>query len=269
MDEKGEKVEKKIKILLVGCGVMGSALKQGWERTKVTFDVSVIEPSNPQYLPNVTALPKEYIPDVVVFAVKPQALPHILPLYKQFSETKCLFVSIAASISLETYHKYLGDKANIIRVMPNLPVIVGQGMTALVTKSSLSKHHRSLGEILFSCSGQVLWLDKDSLMDVVTAISGNGPAYFFRMVECLAAAGAACGLPMEVAMQLARQTAIGAGTMLEQLPETTVELRRRVTSPAGTTAAALRAFDQGDALAKLIRTAVKAAIQRSQELAHE
>jgi pyrroline-5-carboxylate reductase len=150
--------------------------------------------------------------------------------------------------------------------MPNLSMTVGQGMAVLVTRRPLRDEQRALGEAIFETSGKVIWLDKESLMDAVTAVSGSGPAYFFRLVECLAAAGAACGLPPEVAMCLARQTAIGAGTMLQHSSGAPADLRARVTSPGGTTAAALNAFDQDDALAKLTRTAVKAAIQRGQEL---
>jgi pyrroline-5-carboxylate reductase len=143
---------------------------------------------------------------------------------------------------------------------------VGQGMVVLVTKSLLTDSQRTLGQSIFETSGKVIWLEKESLMDAVTAVSGSGPAYFFRMVECLAAAGVACGLPPEVAMCLARQTAIGAGAMLQNFPDPATDLRMRVTSPGGTTAAAISVFDHGHALAKLTHTAVKAAIQRGQEL---
>lgn len=257
---------QRAKFLLVGCGMMGGALKQGWECAKAPFDVTVIEPSDPNYLPDVTSLPGDYFPDVIIFAVKPQALPKVLPSYKHFSAKGCLFLSIAAGIQLDYYHKILGEEARVIRAMPNLPVTVGQGMAALVTRSSLSEKQRALGEEIFKVSGKVTWLDKESLMDVVTAVSGSGPAYFFRMVECLAAAGIASGLSPEVAMLLARQTAIGAGAMLEQSSDTAADLRLRVTSPGGTTAAALSVFDENGSLAKLTLTAVRAAVHRGQEL---
>jgi len=257
---------KRAKFLLVGCGVMGDALKQGWEYAKAPFDVVVIDPSHPQYLPNITSLPENYAPDMIIFAVKPQTLPEILPLYRRFSGQGRLFLSIVAGISLCAYHTDLGEEEYIIRAMPNLPMTVGQGMAVLVTRRPLSEQHRALGQAVFETSGKVIWLDKESLMDTVTAVSGSGPAYFFRLVECLAAAGVACGLPPDVAMGLARQTAIGAGAMLQHSPGAPADLRTRVTSPGGTTAAALNAFDQGDALARLTCTAVRAAIQRGQEL---
>jgi pyrroline-5-carboxylate reductase len=255
------------RLLLVGCGVMGKALKQGWERTKAPCQIAVIDPSNSQYLPDITSLPDGYAPHTILFAVKPQVLPKILPLYQRFSGQGCLFVSVAAGVSLATYHAALGKEERIIRAMPNLPVTVGEGITALTTQVLLSDQHRALGEAIFNASGKVIWLDKESLMDVVTAVSGSGPAYFFRMVECLAGAGIANGLSPDIAIRLARQTAIGAGAMLQGLPDdTAADLRIRVTSPGGTTAAALSVFDQEDALANLMHMVVNAAIHRSKEL---
>lgn len=265
-DKETDVPNARSQVLLVGCGVMGNAIKQGIERSGLPFDVTVIEPSNPIYLPGVDALPETYWPEMVIFAVKPQILPQVLPDYVRFTGKGCLFLSIAAGVPLAAYHKVLGDEEKIVRAMPNLPMTVGQGMTVLVAHRLLSSIHRSLGQSLFNACGQVIWLEKEELMDVVTAVSGSGPAYFFRMTECLAAAGVAGGLPLDVATALARQTAIGAGAMLEKLPEGATELRVRVTSPGGTTAAALSVFDQGDGLAKLTRTAVKAAIHRGQEL---
>lgn len=257
---------KRTKCLLVGCGMMGGALKQGWETIEAPFEVVVIDPSNLEYLPDLKSLPEDYVPDLVIFAVKPQMLPDILPSYKHFSQKGCLFVSMAAGVNLDYYHKILGEEAHIIRAMPNLPVTVGQGMAALVTRSPLDEKQRALGAAIFEVSGKAIWLEKESLIDVVTAISGSGPAYFFRLIECLAAAGVASGLPAEVAMFLARQTAVGAGAMLDKFPATAKELRLRVTSPGGTTAAALSAFDENGGLAKLTLTAVRAAIHRAQEL---
>jgi len=257
---------ERIQCLLVGCGVMGGALKQGWERTKVPCEVTVIDPSNTQYFHDICLLPEGYVPDVVLFAVKPQVLPQILPSYQRFAGRACLFISVAAGIPLHTYHSVLGAEEAIIRAMPNLPATVGQGMSVLVAQRLLSERHQSLGQALFEACGKVVWLDKESLMDAVTAVSGSGPAYFFRMVECLAAAGIKAGLPPDVSNCLAHQTAIGAGAMLQQSSDTVGNLRARVTSPGGTTAAALGVFDEGGALEKLVLAAVRAAIHRGQEL---
>jgi pyrroline-5-carboxylate reductase len=261
-----EKVMTKAQILLVGCGAMGSALKKGWEQVNMALDVTVIDPSNAQYLADSNALPADFMPDVIVLAVKPQTLPSVLPSYIHFAQQGSLVISIAAGIPLRTYHKILGEDAWVIRAMPNLPVIVGQGMTVLTTQQPLSKNYRTLGETLFAASGKVIWLEDEKLMDVVTAVSGSGPAYFFKMVEELAKAGIAGGLPSDVATQLARQTAVGAGAMMQHLTDSAMDLKIRVTSPEGTTAAALTIFDQDNALGILVLDAVKAAIRRSKEL---
>lgn len=257
---------KRIQCLLVGCGVMGGALRQGWERASAPYDVSVIDPSNPRYLPDISSLPEGYLPDVVLFAVKPQILPEILPSYQRFSGQGRLFVSVAAGVPLDAYHAALGAEECIIRAMPNLPAAVGQGMAVLVARRPLSEQHQALGQALFEACGKVIWLDRESLMDAATAVSGSGPAYFFRMVECLAAAGVKAGLPLDAALCLARQTAIGTGAMLQDLPDAAANLRTRVTSPGGTTAAALAVFDKGGALENLTLAAVRAAIHRGQEL---
>lgn len=257
---------KKSKILLVGCGMMGGALKRGWEQTKAPFEIVVIDPSRPEYLSDVQYLSADYVPDVILFAVKPQAILKILPLYQNFVNQDCLFLSIAAGIKLEQYYKILGQKACVIRVMPNLPVTVGQGMSVLVSDSQLSSQYRVLGQSLFDVSGKVVWLDDEKLMDVVIAISGSGPAYFFRFIECLKAAGIGEGLPEDIAASVARQTAVGVGSMLKHLSEAPEDLRFQVTSPGGTTAAALHVFNDQDALLKLTTKAVKAAIQRGEEL---
>jgi len=245
---------------------MGSALKQGWERDNAPFDVVVIEPSNPQYVPDLASLPEDFVPNLIIFAVKPQILPDLLPHYRRFSGQGCLFLSIAAGLTLSTYHRLLGEDECIIRAMPNIPVTVGQGISVLVAQNPLTKEQRALGQSIFEASGKAIWLEHEALMDVVTAVSGSGPAYFFRLVECLAAAGAECGLPREVAFALARQTAIGVGAILQGTSDSATDLRIKVTSPGGTTAAALGVFDQGHALEKLTYTAVKAAVHRGQEL---
>jgi pyrroline-5-carboxylate reductase len=256
----------KAQILLIGCGAMGSALKKGWEQVKMVVQVTVIDPANPQALPDVNALPADFMPDVIILAVKPQILPSILPSYVHFAQQGSLIISIAAGIPLKTYHKILGEDAWVIRAMPNLPVIVGQGMSVLTTQQPLSENYRTLGEMLFAASGKVIWLEDEKLMDVVTAISGSGPAYFFMMVEELAKAGISGGLPLEIANQLARQTAVGAGAVMQHLSDSVGDLKIRVISPSGTTAAALKVLEQNDALSTLILDTVKAATRRSREL---
>lgn len=256
----------KAQILLVGCGAMGSALKGGWEQAAIALKVMVIDPSNPQHLPDSNALPSDFMPDVIILAVKPQTLLSVLPSYVHFAQQGSLIISIAAGVPLKAYHKILGEDARIIRAMPNLPVIVGQGMSVLTTQQPLSENYRTLGEALFAASGKVVWLEDEKLMDVVTAVSGSGPAYFFKMVEELTKAGIAGGLPLDIATQLARQTAVGSGAMMQHLSSSPTDLRMRVTSPEGTTAAAMKVFDQDGAFGTLVLDAVKAATRRSKEL---
>ena len=254
------------KILLAGCGVMGEALRYSWLNAGLPFDITIIDPSESQYFAGVDYLAAGYLPDIVIFAVKPKTVYSILPDYFKFCGRRCLFISVAAGIALETYHAALGAQEVIIRAMPNIAVTAGQGMTALVTQAALTRKQRQLAQAVFEASGQVAWLEEERLMDVVTAVSGSGPAYFFSLVESLAKAGAEEGLPADLALRLARQTAVGAGALLQGLPAEVADLRRRVTSPGGTTEAALAIFAREDAFQGLIRSAVQAAIRRAREL---
>lgn len=257
------------KILLVGCGAMGGALLKSWQNASSlsSFDFQVIEPMNSMYLKSIDELPESYSPMVVVFAVKPQILPAIIEPYKKFSGKECLFISIAAGMGLDFFHKNLGEKEAIVRTMPNLPVTVNQGMTALIARDQLRPAQKKMAEDLFVEAGKVLWIEDESLMNVVTALSGSGPAYFFRLVESLSQAGQKMGLTAEAAALLARQTAVGAGKMLEQLTDTpTTTLREKVTSPGGTTEAGLDIMNQNKALDILIESVLVAATNRAQEL---
>ena len=256
----------KPKVLLVGAGAMGSALLEGWDKAGKIFDTSVIDPSQPNFFGNISELSPKYSPDIILFAIKPQLIVETIPKYSVFAGRNCTFVSIAAGVGTSIFTQLLGKKETIVRVMPNLPVTVGHGMAGLYSSQPLSGSQKSLVESLFTASGKVMWLVSEDLMDAVTAISGSGPAYFFRLVECLVDSGLAAGLSAEQAMILARQTAIGAGAMLAQLPQSASELRTRVTSPGGTTAAAIAAFDKDDRLAVLVKEAVTAAINRAREL---
>lgn len=256
------------KLLLVGCGAMGGALLKSWQShsDSLLYEFKVIDPTNDAYLKGIEDLPLNYSPNVIVFAVKPQVLPSVIEQYKVFSNLKCVFISIAAGMGLDFFHQVLGGKEAVIRAMPNLPVTVGQGMTALIARNHVTSVEKEIAEKLFSTAGKVLWVEEEPLIDVVTALSGSGPAYFFRFVESLAQASQKMGLPPETALLLARQTAIGAGKMLEQLPDTVEGLRKKVTSPGGTTAAGLDVFNQDQALDPLIERVIEAALLRAREL---
>lgn len=256
-----------ISVLLAGYGVMGQSLHKCWQETQPSYEVSVVDPSYHGHFPDIMSLPPDYQPHVVVFALKPQILASILPCYKKFSHQGCLFLTIAAGVTLDTYHRLLGQEEMVVRAMPNIAISAGQGMTVLATRCALTANQQSLAENIFKNTGQVAWVGHENLLDTATGVSGSGPAYFFLLAEALGNAAMAEGLNREAALQFARQTAIGAGAMLELLPESSpAELCKRVTSPGGTTEAALKKLDQDNVFQDLVLAAVRAAAARAGEL---
>lgn len=253
------------KILLVGCGAMGAALYKGWAKGR--YEVTIIDPHVPEAFDRLDLLPPSYHPDVVLFAIKPQVAPQVVPEYSFFTKTdKCpLFLSIMAGTSIPKIQDMLGLSVPVVRAMPNLPVLVGQGITGLVATESLDPQHRQWAENIFAAVGTVVWLEKEDDINGVTALSGSGPAYFFQLVEHLTQAGLTLGLSLEVSENLSRQTLIGAAEILKNSSDSADQWRQRVTSPGGTTAAALNAFETGG-WKELVDKAVKAAWQRSIEL---
>ncbi len=258
-------------LVLVGCGKMGSALLAGWlQRGLLPQAVTVIEPAPSAWLlaqaVRLNSLPRK-APAAVVIAVKPQGIGAALtPLAALGPEP--LFLSIAAGTTLGTLDQLLGGGRRIVRAMPNTPAAIGYGMTALVGNSAARDDDLGLAESLMAAVGKVIRLADEALMDVVTAVSGSGPAYVFLMVEALQQAGIALGLAPDLAEKLARETVIGAGALLRARSEDAAVLRAEVTSPGGTTAAALSVLmDQATGLAPLMSRAVRAATLRSKELA--
>lgn len=203
--------------------------------------------------------------DIVVLAVKPQVLPAVLPEIAAVLAPQAVVISVAAGLTLASLEAGLGRQVAIVRAMPNTPALYGAGMTGIVANAATDQAARGLAEAVLAATGQILWLDDEALMDVVTAVSGSGPAYFFALAEQLALAGERAGLTPTAAAQLARQTAFGAGLMLVESGLSAAELRMRVTSPGGTTQAALESFAR-DGFEGLIERAVGAAIQRGQDL---
>ena len=201
----------------------------------------------------------------VVLAVKPQVIDSVLAEIASTLDDDALVISVAAGVSLDKLAAGLGGRRALVRAMPNTPALYGTGITGLAANGHLSEPQRQLVEQIFASAGETAWISDETLMDAVTAVSGSGPAYFFALTEHLARAGAAAGLPAELAARLARQTAIGAGVMLARSDLDAGELRRRVTSPGGTTAAALARFDE-EGLGMLVERAVDAAVQRGREL---
>ena len=182
-------------------------------------------------------------------------------------ETLC--VSVAAGVTLAQLQAGLGEATAIIRAMPNTPALVGKGMTVCCPNANVSGKQRHQTEMLIEATGKLEWVGDEALIDAVTAVSGSGPAYVFHLAECMTEAGIKAGLPRDLAMTLARQTVSGAGELLAQSEKTPANLRENVTSPNGTTAAALSVLMADDAMARLVAEAVKAAKKRSIELSGE
>ncbi len=266
-------------LLLVGCGKMGGALLRGWLNKGLPAErFRVIEPQPGQQTAEfarrgvafkraVGDLDPAWAPIAVVLAVKPQVMDQALPTLSAYANTGALFVSVAAGTLTTTIAKHVGAKAAVVRAMPNTPAAVGKGMTVLYANENVSKAQRKGAQALMATVGAVAWVEEEPLMDAVTAVSGSGPAYVFLLVEALAEAGARAGLAPEVAAQLARETVAGAGALLDQASEDAATLRRNVTSPGGTTAAALEVLMAEDGLTALMTRAVAAAAQRSRDLA--
>jgi len=201
----------------------------------------------------------------VVIAVKPQTIAAALSSIRGELPASTLVISVAAGTTLTTLTERLGADQACVRAMPNTPALYRAGMTGMVPNSRVSVDDRALAEQILGAAGDVLWIDDEDQMDAVTAVSGSGPAYFFALTEYLTRAGIEVGLPPGTAARLARQTAVGAGCMLAESEHEAGDLRRRVTSPGGTTEAALNSL-MGDGFEAMVARAVKAAVSRGREL---
>jgi len=258
-------------LVLLGCGKMGSALLQGWLAQGVpAASVWVLDPHpsawlNAQVVHLNQGLPKA--PAIVVVAVKPQMMAAALPSLRALGGGKTLFLSIAAGITIATYEQMLGAGTPVVRAMPNTPAAVARGISALCRNAQATEADMVLAEALLSAVGEVVRLDGEHQMDAVTAVSGSGPAYVFHLIEALAAAAEAEGLPAPLAARLALATVAGAGELARQSPDSPAQLRINVTSPGGTTAAALAVLmDSKTGFPGLLRRAVRAAAARGREL---
>lgn len=249
---------------------MGMALRQGLMQQQ-DMNLVVVDPhviSDETTVASFEQLPSDYRPDIILFAIKPQLAAEILPQYTIFNRPGVVFISIMAGVSTARMRQYLNlkDEAFLIRAMPNLALVVEQGMTGIYASSVLTKEIQQKINHLFSAIGRVIWVTDEDQLNIITAISGSGLAYFFHLAEMMTRSAQSLGLPRVVADQLARQTLIGAGAMLTTMPESVDQLRLKVTSPGGTTAAALSVFDQKNALDSLVLQAVTAAYERAKEL---
>ena len=264
-------------VLLVGCGKMGGALLGGWLDQGIAADqVVVVEPAldadRSAVPPGVTVLADaagiaaDFTPAVVIFAVKPQVMGDVVPSYGRFVAGGAVFLSIAAGTLISFFEANLGDGAAVVRVMPNTPAAVRRGMSVLCANSHASAAQQELCGGLMAAVGDTAWLDDESLMDAVTAVSGSGPAYVFYLIECLAQAGVEVGLDPELSARLALQTVACSGELARLSDDDAAQLRINVTSPGGTTQAALQVLMADGGLQPLMTTAVEAAEKRGKEL---
>ncbi len=261
-------------LVLVGAGKMGGAMLDGWLGLRLPpRKVVVIEPKPSKEIRalarrGVRINPKGRIGDVaaLVVAVKPQVAPDAVPQLAAMVGAKTVVVSIMAGKNLAFLESALPGAA-IVRAMPNTPAAIGRGITVAVPNAKAGRAARKLADILLAATGAVCWVDDEDLMDAVTAVSGSGPAYVFLLAEAMAQAGVAAGLPGPLAEQLARATVSGSGELLHRSPLDPGTLRTNVTSPGGTTAAALEVLMAGDGLRALMTRAVAAAARRGRELA--
>ncbi|CAK0763748.1 Pyrroline-5-carboxylate reductase [uncultured Gammaproteobacteria bacterium] len=264
-------------LLLVGQGKMGGAMLDGWLAAGSVTRVAVVEPltqvtdpGNPRLAiyTDAQSLPADFNPETVVLAVKPQVMAQVVPFYARFVGPNTVFLSIAAGKSLNFFRQYLGDGAAVVRAMPNTPAAIRRGITVACANAAVTADQAQRCETLLAAVGEVGWVSDEALIDAVTAVSGSGPAYVFLLIEALAAAGVAAGLPADLAMGLARTTISGSGELARLSAESAEQLRRNVTSPGGTTEAALRVLMAEDGLVGLMTRAVAAATVRSRELAN-
>jgi len=265
-------------LLLAGAGKMGGAILSGLLARGLKPERIIVQDPAPsaemaallatrgiQCVPSIDTLPEP--PSVILLAVKPQVMDEALAPLAKHAGPETLVLTIAAGRSLKSIEAHLPERACVVRAMPNTPAAIGRGITVAVPNPHVSRKQRKLAHELLSSLGKVLWVEDEALLDPVTAVSGSGPAYVFLLVECLAEAGQAAGLDAELAEQLARATLIGSAALLDQTDQHVSKLRKHVTSPGGTTAAALSILNGPEGLRPLLKAAVAEATKRGRELA--
>ena len=259
-------------LVLLGCGKMGSAMLAGWLARGLPADaVWVVDPHPSEWVQaqgvHLNA-PLPAAPAIVLVAVKPQMMAEALPSLQAMGNSETLFVSVAAGTTIRYFEKTLGAQTPIVRAMPNTPAAISRGITAIVANDAAGPAALDEAEVLLRAVGEVVRLTDEAQIDAVTGVSGSGPAYVFHMIETMAAAGEAQGLPADLALQLAKATVAGAGALAMQSDESPSQLRVNVTSPNGTTQAALEILmDAQNGFPALLNRAVSAAADRSRELA--
>ena len=261
-------------MVLLGCGKMGSAMLAGWlDQGVPAQSVYVIDPFPSDWVKGAGVhvnVPLPIAPKVAVIAVKPQMMGDALPSMQALGGGDTLFISVAAGTPISKFEEVLGSDTPIVRAMPNTPAAIGQGITALVGNAKVDDAAMRLAEDLLGAVGQTVRLTDEGQMDAVTGVSGSGPAYVFHLIETLADAGVAQGLPPDLAMTLAKATVSGAGALAMAADDDPSQLRVNVTSPNGTTQAALEVLmDETSGFPILLKRAVGAATNRSKELARD
>jgi pyrroline-5-carboxylate reductase len=261
-------------IVLTGAGKMGGAMLAGWIAQGLDArHLSVIEPHPSDEISSLATKGIRLNPSpqdigaaaTLVVALKPQMFREAGSMLKSFAGPSTLVVSIMAGATIASIEAVCGGM--VVRAMPNTPAAIGRGITVAVAASQVSASQRAVADALLRATGSVEWIDNESLMDAVTAVSGSGPAYVFLLAEELARAGVEAGLPAELATRLARETVAGSGELLHRSELSSATLRQNVTSPGGTTAAALEVLMAKDGMQPLLTRAVAAATRRSRELA--
>jgi pyrroline-5-carboxylate reductase len=262
-----------VDVLLIGCGRMGGSLLKGWRESGAVERAIVVDPALPDLPQDVLkaasldAVP-DPLPGTILLAVKPQMMSAVLPQLARRLPDGALVVSIAAGKTIATLRDGLGVKARIVRTMPNTPAAISRGITVCCAGPGVDAAGRDIADRLMRAVGEVAWIEDESLMHAVTALSGSGPAYVFYLIEAMTDAGIAAGLPTDLAARLAQVTVSGSGELARLSADDPAKLRRDVTSPGGTTQAALEVLmaEEGG-LTDLMSRAVAAATHRSEQLA--
>jgi pyrroline-5-carboxylate reductase len=250
---------------------MGGAMLAGWReaglgRTIIVDPHLKAAPEGATLLADPAAIPADFAPAAVILAIKPQEAAASLPHYRRFASS-AMFLSIMAGATIARMQAALGGQPAMVRAMPNTPAAVRRGFSVAVASAEVSAAQRELAEGLLAAIGEVAWVDQESLIDPVTAVSGGGPAYVFLLVEVLERAAIEQGLPPDLARRMARATVAGSGALLDAATEDAAVLRRNVTSPKGTTERALAVLMADSAWPDLMSQAIDAATRRSRELA--
>lgn len=265
-------------VVLLGCGKMGSAMLEGWLKLGLPADKAVVldpnltaESASALAAKGVLVNPADAAiaaPSVLLLAVKPQVAPEALPAVAALVKPGTLVVSVMAGRTMAFMGNIFGADAAIVRSIPNTPAAIGRGVSVAVPSPGVTQAQKDLTAALLGAIGIVEWVDDEALMDAATAVSGSGPAYAFLLAEVMAQAGAAAGLPADLSARIARATVAGAGALMDQSDLSAATLRQNVTSPGGTTAAALSVLmDEGRGFPPLMVEAVAAATRRGKELA--